>query len=124
MITVQLGQIRDSDSTDQQKVKYLLSDLSYYVYINHILWIIYYLLVLFAIYCLFYGKQRGFTTFVKIMILLLFFVYPLIITSLEIVIYDALYYVYALFFGMAYVKTNNVPTFSLFAALSSKPGYP
>ena len=106
-------------SSDQQKVKYLIADISYYTYINFILWVIYYILCLAVIYFTFYGKQRGYSTTTKIMIILAFLLYPMLIITLELWLYRLLAFLYSILVGTAYKKdtVHETPTFDILNAM-------
>lgn len=106
-------------SSDQQKVKYLLGDIGYYTYINFILWIIYYILSLAVIYFTFYGKQRGYSVTTKIMIILAFLLYPMLIMTVELWLYRLFSYLYSFLVGTAYQKDTvyETPKFDLLNAM-------
>lgn len=104
------AKIRDVYSTDNQKTKYLLNNMNWYVYVNFFLWYIYYILSLAVLYCIFYSKDRGYSIFVKFLIFVAFLVYPLIISSIEYGILDWIYYIYSLFRGSLYQSSTNHTT--------------
>ncbi len=106
-------------SSDQQKVKYLVHDIGYYTNINFILWVIYYILSLAVIYFTFYGKDRGYSTTTKILIILVFLLYPMLIITVEIWFYQLFSYLYAMLMGSAYKKdtTHETPTFNILNAM-------
>ena len=82
MMDNQQAKMRDMYSTDQQRVKYLLVDMSWYTYLNFILWCIFYILCLVVIYYTFYGKERGFSITIKIIIVFAFLIFPMVCTSM------------------------------------------
>ena len=106
-------------SSDQQKVKYLIHDINYYTYINFIMWVIYYVLSLAVIYFTFYGKQRGYSMSTKIMIILVFLLYPMLIITVELWLYRLFSYLYSMLMGSAYKKdtTHETPSFNLLNAM-------
>jgi hypothetical protein len=104
------SKMRDVFSVDHEKVKYLLDNMSWYVYTNYYLWYIYYIVSLAVLYCVFYGKERGFSIYTKTLIFIAFLVYPLIIASIEYGILDILYYIYSLFRGSVYQPSTNRPS--------------
>ena len=96
------SKMRDLFSVDNQKVKYLLDNMNWYVYLNYYLWYIYYILSLAILYYIFYGKDRGFSVYVKILIYIAVLLFPLIIASIERGIAGWIYYIYTLFRGSLY----------------------
>ena len=109
---------RDLYSTDQQRIKYLLADISWYTYVNFFLWIIFYILCLAVIYYTFYGKQRGFSIFIKIVIIIAFLIFPMVCTSVELLVYHIGSYLNSIVMGKPYPKMQNeAPPFSLLNAL-------
>jgi uncharacterized membrane protein YhdT len=120
MIKTQSTKMRDIYSTDQQKVRYLSVDIQNYVFWNFVLWILYYVISLVAIYFVFYGKNAlYFTRWFKIAIVVLFLLYPMIITSLEILVYGLFTYLYSLITNRPYPKTKQYesPAFSFLDAM-------
>jgi hypothetical protein len=107
MLQTSYSKLRDIFSTDNQKVKYLLDNMNWYVYVNYYLWYIYYFVSLAVLYCVFYGKDRGFSVYTKVLIFIAFLVYPLVIASIEYGILDWLYYLYSLFRGSVYQPSVN-----------------
>ena len=107
MLQTSYSKLRDIFSTDNQKVKYLLDNMNWYVYVNYYLWYIYYIVSLAVLYCVFYGKDRGFSVYTKVLIFIAFLVYPLVIASIEYGILDWLYYLYSLFRGSVYQHSVN-----------------
>jgi hypothetical protein len=107
MLQTSYSKLRDIFSTDNQKVKYLLDNMNWYVYVNYYLWYIYYIVSLAVLYCVFYGKDRGFSVYTKVLIFIAFLVYPLVIASIEYGILDWLYYLYSLFRGSVYQPSVN-----------------
>ena len=99
--------MHDSFSVDNKKVKYLLDNMNWYVYINYYLWFLYYLLCLGVLYCIFFGKEQGYSFIFKLTILILFLAYPLMITPIEDSIMEWAYYLYAVFRGSVYQPKNN-----------------
>jgi hypothetical protein len=97
----------DLYSVDNEKVKYLLDNMNWYVYVNYYFWYLYYIVCLAVLYCVFYGKDRGFSIYVKLLIFIAFLVYPLIIASIETGIYNWLNYVYMVFRGSLYQPSTN-----------------
>ena len=107
MLQTSYSKLRDIFSTDNQKVKYLLDNMNWYVYVNYYLWYIYYIVSLAVLYCVFDGKDRGFSVYTKVLIFIAFLVYPLVIASIEYGILDWLYYLYSLFRGSVYQPSVN-----------------
>ena len=114
MMENQQAKMRDLYSTDQQRVKYLLIDQSWYVYINFILWCIYYVLCIGVIFVIFFGKNKTFSISYKIFITLIFLIFPIFYLSVELTIYHFFAYIYSLVMGTAYQNKgqNEMPSFS------------
>jgi len=115
----QNAKMRDAYSTDQRKVDFLISNIAFYTKINFILWIFFYLVVLVAIYFAFYGEKRDIlSNRFKIFLIILFLLYPMVITPVELSIYYLVDRIYTLIFGMPFTGYfKNVPEFSLLSAL-------
>ena len=119
LIQTQQSSYAKQYSSDQQRVKYLVNDIGYYTYINFILWVIYYILCLAVIYFTFYGKQHGYSLSTKVMIILAFLLYPMLIMTLELWLYGILMYLYSFLVGTAYQKdtAHETPKFDLLNAM-------
>jgi hypothetical protein len=118
--------MRDTYSTDTRKVQFMSSDIEFYTRVNYILWIVYYIVFLFVIYVIFFGKMaaEGYSTQFQFMVLLLFAIFPMIITSVELIVYFLVARIYTLIFSIPYSKVpgkDNTPVFSLLDILP--PGY-
>ena len=119
MIQNQTAKMRDIYSTDQQKVKYISVDINGYIYWNFVFWCIYYVLCLAVLYFLFYGKDHGFTMYFKIFLLVLFVIYPMIITTIEVWVAGIVRYIGSFVFGRPYPKQTQyeTPAFSFLDAM-------
>jgi hypothetical protein len=122
MVRTENAKMRDQYSTDNQRVVYLNEDVQWWTSLNFFLWSIYYLAFLAVTYFTFYGKDRGFSSRTKILILFAFLLYPMVILTLEKWVYDLFHFMYALIVGKAYSKTTEpTPPFSILDAMP--PGY-
>jgi hypothetical protein len=100
-------------ATDSQRVKYQTDDISYYKFINYYLRWIYYIIALGVVYVVLVGKNKGFT-FRNFFIVLLVFLFPYIIATIESFVYFILSYLYALIFRNVYLKSKyDMPSLSL-----------
>jgi hypothetical protein len=119
MIQTQESVYKKEFSSDNQKVKYLVADISYFTYINFILWVIYYILCLGVIYVTIYGKDRGYSRWIKGLIIIAFLVYPFLIITIELGLYSLFSFLYSFMVGSAYKKggSNEKPSFDLINAL-------
>lgn len=116
--------MRDSYSSDERRVEFILSNIAFTTSINYYLWILYYLVVLFVIYFIFLGKnQSAISMQFKVFLLCLFILYPMIITTVELWIYYIVARLGSLFFGIPFRREvwDNLPKFSFLAIYP--PGY-
>ena len=115
IIQNQIAQLRATYSTDEQKIKYMIQTMETTVYINFILWCCYYLCCFIVLYFVFFGSQSENSTInYKIFIIFCFFIYPVIITTLEINSYNFFQYIYSLFFASVYTNDSlDRPSFSI-----------
>ena len=122
MVRTERAKMRDQYSTDNQRVMYLNSDIQWWSSLDSFLWWIYHLLFLAVGYYIFYGKDRGYSTRTKILILCSFLIYPIVILTLEKWVYELFSFMYALIMGKPYSKiTEPTPPFSILDAMP--PGY-
>lgn len=99
--------LKDSFTTDDQKVFYETQQLNYMLTISRILFIFYYLLCAILLFMLFiYNRNDGSSKIWKIMILLLFIVFPFIITFITNAIYVMSAFMYAMLTGNPYVANG------------------
>jgi hypothetical protein len=109
-------QMRDSYSTDQRRVGFVVSKIGTFTYVNFILWILYYLLVfLFVIYYMFKGSfTMAYSTRFKVFLLCLFLLFPMIILTLELWVAYIVTRLGTLIFGIPFPREwwTKVPHFS------------
>jgi hypothetical protein len=89
---------------DSQKSIYQMPSLDNYSFANSILSIIYICIVLVLAYKL-YGSAK-YSTLIKVLILASVAVYPFIISSIELTLYDNILFYYSLVTGNVYKKTE------------------
>ena len=82
----ELAKMRDEYSTDGQRVKYVESEINGWSSINYILWFVYYIAFIFVSYYL-YGNEE-YTGNQKWIYWFMFLLYPFLIISIEIFIYN------------------------------------
>ena len=113
ILTTQYSKLKDLYSTDDQKVRYLFDYIDFYTTITQIMIWVYYILTLVAIYTIFMGVERGYTTNFKIMLVLLLVIFPLVILPLETFLYWLLRYIYSLITGSVMTQSNvELPGFT------------
>jgi hypothetical protein len=113
ILITQYSKLKDLYSTDDQKVRYLFDYIDFYTTITQIMIWVYYILTLVAIYAIFMGVDRGYTTNFKIMLVLLLVIFPLVILPLETFLYWLLRYIYSLITGSVMVQSNvELPGFT------------
>ena len=120
MIEVESAKLRDQYSTDLERIKHMNNNLLGWNQLNFILWLIYYVIFLVIVYLL-YSKQSEkivLTKNQKIYLGLGFLLFPFLITSLEILIYNFVVFILSLIRGIPYPKHGDKqPTLSFLDAL-------
>lgn len=120
MIEVESAKLRDQYSTDIQRIKHINNDLLGWNQLNFILWLIYYV-IFFVIVYLLYSKQSEkmvLTKNQKIYIGFGFLLFPFLVTSIEILIYNFFIFIISLIRGIPYSKHGDKqPTLSFLDAL-------
>lgn len=108
-------------STNNREAKFTVPKYQWYVRVNFVLWIFYYILVIVCLYYLFFRESER-TTTNKILITLAFLVFPMVIFTLEFFVYRIVKYLVVLFSGIPVKREdNNVPPFSVLDIFP--PGY-
>ena len=87
-------------STDYQKSNYQHENVTYYRFMNNILFVVYYILVFFVIFKV---VPSNMLRAVKGLIIGMFLLYPFVIQYVEILLYGILKYIYALITGTLYI---------------------
>lgn len=103
------NQISDTSniySTDKQKNYYMNENLMFYKKINYYLLILYYIFVIFIAILIFLSSK--FNIYMKTLLIILFFIYPIIIFNLEIFIFNLFRYLYALIRGDVYHRKSFI----------------
>ena len=120
MIEVESAKLRDQYSTDLERIKHMNNNLLGWNQLNFILWLIYYVVFLVIVYLL-YSKQSEkivLTKNQKIYLGLGFLLFPFLITSFEILIYNFVVFILSLIRGTPYPKHGDKqPTLSFLDAL-------
>ena len=120
MIEVESAKLRDQYSTDLERIKHMNNNLLGWNQLNFILWLIYYVIFLVIVYLL-YSKQSEkivLTKNQKIYLGLGFLLFPFLITSFEILIYNFVVFIFSLIRGTPYPKHGDKqPTLSFLDAL-------
>lgn len=108
-------------STNNREAKFTVPKYQWYVRVNFVLWVLYYILVVVCLYYLFFRESER-TTTNKILITLAFLVFPMVIFTLEFFVYRIVKYLVVLFSGIPVKRQdNNVPPFSILDIFP--PGY-
>jgi|TARA_B100000989_G_C19347772_1_gene387764 uncharacterized membrane protein len=120
MMEVESAKLRDQYSTDIERIKHINNDLLGWNQLNFILWLIYYV-IFFVIAYLLYNRESEkivLTKNQKIYLGLGFLLFPFLITSLEILIYNFVVFIISLIQGIPYPKHGDKqPTLSFLDAL-------
>jgi len=115
-IEVELAKMRDEYSTDAQRVKYIESEITGWVSINYMLWFVYYIAFIFVSYYLY--ENQDYPNNSKWLYWSMFLLYPFLITTIEIFIYNLFTFLRDFILANPYPKgRNNTPTISLMNAL-------
>lgn len=105
--------MRDLYSSDQRRVDFILSTLASVTHVNYYLWILYYLVILFVVYFIFFGKNQSTLSIqFKLFLLVIFALYPMMITTVELWIYYIFGRLGTLLFGIPFRREywDNLPT--------------
>jgi len=95
--------MRDSFSTDDQKVYYQALQIQYLAYYNYILMIIYYILAAICLYILFFRQETVKNIYVKGVLAVLILTYLYTIPYVESIIYNLLMMSSSLIYGDVYL---------------------
>ena len=93
-LTKTINYMKDTTSTDNQRIIYGNDQILWYQSLNNILFMIYSLLFLILIILLFFRK---YLPYIKFFLFVFFLLLPFIITPIEIIIYNIYVYIYTLF---------------------------
>ena len=119
MIDVESSSLRDKYSTDNQRSKYMINNIMNWNYLNFYLWIAYYIVVL-VIFYLFIKGNIELPQRIKIYISVGLLLYPFLISTIELAIYNFLQLLKSVIIGIPYPKhTRDQPSFSVFNGLPS-----
>jgi SNF family Na+-dependent transporter len=122
LVNVEITRLDNLYSTNSREASFLLPKYQEYVSFNFYLWIIYYVLAMFCAYYMFYGTDHGIKRSTKILLCLLFAIFPMTVLSIELLLYKFMSYMYSVFSGNPYqLSTNNKPPFSILDIMP--PGY-
>lgn len=110
--------MRDSYSSDQRRVDFIISDIAFITHVNFYLWILYYLVASLMIYFIFLGKNKSALSMqFKVFLLCSVALYPMIITTVELWLYYIVAKIGTLLFGIPFRSElwDKLPKFSLLA---------
>ena len=121
ILEVETTRLNNIYSTNNREAQFTLPKYQFYVRINFFLWLIYYIVVIMCLYYLFFRENDRSPTN-RIVITLMFIVFPMVIFTLEYFSYRLINHVATLFSGTPLKQSqNNVPPFSILDILP--PGY-
>lgn len=121
ILEVETTRLNNLYSTNNREAQFTLPKYQFYVRINFFLWLIYYIVVIVCLYYLFF-KENDRSPTNRIVITLMFIVFPMVIFTLEYFAYRLINHVATLFSGTPLKQPqNNVPPFSILDILP--PGY-
>ena len=117
MIDVETAKMRDSYSTDNQRSKHMINNIMGWNYLNFYLWIVYYIIVAVVIYLFVKGNieiEKKYKYYISFGLLL----YPFLITTIELIIYNFIDFLKSVMIGIPYPKhSDQQPSFSVFNGL-------
>jgi hypothetical protein len=117
-IEFETEKMRGEFSTDNQRVKYLDTNVQSWIAINYVLWFIYYAIFFVVTYIIYQNESHGYTNKKKVYIGIAFFLFPFLITTIELLLYKFLLFLWSLITNTPYPKErNNTPSFSFMNAL-------
>ena len=117
-IEFETEKMRGEFSTDNQRVKYLDTNVQSWIAINYVLWFIYYAIFFVFAYIIYQNESHGYTNKKKVYIGIAFFLFPFLITTIELLLYKFLLFLWSLITNTPYPKErNNTPSFSFMNAL-------
>ena len=116
-IEVESAKLRDVYSTDNKRIQHMHNNIQGWNMLNFYLWIIYYILVA-AILYLFVQDNIELSKRTKIYLSIALVLYPFLITTLELFLYNTYDFVRSLVLGLPYKKhSEKQPSLTIFDAL-------
>ena len=107
MMKVESARLRDQYSTDNARIKHITNDF--------ILWLIYYVVVIGIFYLFYKNENMELTSNQKTKIGIFLVLYPFLITTLELLVYNFMVFIMSLIKSQPYPKHGNEqPPFSFF----------
>lgn len=120
MMEVESAKLRDKYSTDNARIKHMTQDIMGWNQVNFILWLIYYVIVIGIFYLFYQNENIELSSKQKKYIGAVLVLYPFLITSFELLIYNFTVFIESLIKSQPYPKPGNEqPTFSFFDGLPS-----
>ena len=118
MMKVESAKLRDQYSTDNARIKHITNDIMGWNQVNFILWLIYYVVVIGIFYLFYKNDNIELTTNQKTKIGVFLVLYPFLITTLELLIYNFVVFIMSLIKSQPYPKHGNEqPPFSFLDGL-------
>ena len=116
-IEVESAKLRDIYSTDNKRIHHMLNNIQGWNMLNFCLWVVYYVLVAATLYLLVQDNIE-LSRRAKIYLSIALVLYPFLITTLELFLYNTFEFVRSLALGLPYKKhSENQPTLTIFDAL-------
>jgi hypothetical protein len=114
---VESAKLRDIYSTDNKRIQHMHNNIQGWNVLNFYLWIIYYILVAAILYLLVQDNIEQ-SKRAKMYLSIGLVLYPFLITTLELFLYNTYDFVRSLILGLPYKKHSNAqPTLTIFDAL-------
>lgn len=118
MMEVESARMRDQYSTDSARIKHMTNDIMGWSQLNFILWLIYYVIVIGIFYLFYKNENIEFTSKQKTYIGIFVVLYPFLITTIELFVYNFLSFIMSLIKSQPYPKQGNEqPPFSFLDGL-------
>ena len=120
MIDVENAKLRDNYSVDKQRVLNMTNNIQGWNQLNFILWCIYYIIVFVIFFIFFRNDTIPLSRNQKIYISVGLLLFPFIITTVELALYNLFIFISSLVQGYPYPKDgDSQPTFSFLNGLPS-----
>ena len=120
MIDVENAKLRDNYSVDKQRVLNMTNNIQGWNQLNFILWWIYYIIVVVIFFIFFRNDTIPLSRNQKIYVSVALLLFPFIITTIELALYNLFIFISSLVQGYPYPKDgDSQPTFSFLNGLPS-----
>lgn len=122
IMEVEITRLNNLYSTSGREALFTEPKYQWYRYVNFILWFLYFIVAFIAIYHIYFNNNLKMSFSSKNLLCVAFLIFPMVVLTLELVIYRMVMYLFSLFSGIPYKpEKNDKPPFSLLDIMP--PGY-